>query len=472
MADNVTADPGSGGAVFATDDVGGTHYPIGKIAFGALDSVTLASADSGAADGGTQRVTVATDDDLMLGTDFSVVFGAATLVTTTQADALANTLDSINVSGFTYVFNGTTWDRVREGGTAGSILVDGSDVTQPISAASLPLPAGAATAANQLANGHDVTVDNAAGASAVNIQDGGNVITVDGTVNAAQSGTWNITDISGTVSLPTGAATSAAQLAADHLVDLQSEHTRNAAFVESIAIGGELDDTAPVAATEGNVSPARITAQRAIHSNLRNNAGSEVGTVSNPLAVTDDGNAILVDGSAVTQPVSGTVTVTHPALGNGTAAGSQRVTIASDTTGVLSVDDNAGSLTVDAAATASNVGAALMTNVIHNGTTALTPKYAIIDAATSGDNTLVAAVAAKKIRVLALSLVSAGTVNARLESGAAGTALSGQMNLVANSGFTLPFNPVGWCETAANTLLNLELSAAISVDGLLVYVEV
>lgn len=49
----------------------------------------------------------------------------------------------------------------------------------PISAASLPLPTGAATAAGQLPNSHDVTVDNGAGAAAVNIQDGGNSITVD-----------------------------------------------------------------------------------------------------------------------------------------------------------------------------------------------------------------------------------------------------------------------------------------------------
>lgn len=45
----------------------------------------------------------------------------------------------------------------------------------------------------------------------VNIADGGNTITVDGTVAATQSGTWNVTNISGTVSLPTGAATSANQ---------------------------------------------------------------------------------------------------------------------------------------------------------------------------------------------------------------------------------------------------------------------
>ena len=111
-------------------------------------------------------------------------------------------------------------------------------------------------------------------------------------------------------------------------------------------------------------------------------------------------------------------------------------------------------------------------STLRDGANALTPKFAIIDAATSGDNTLVAAVAVKKIRVLALFLVSAGTVNVRLESGAGGTALTGQMNLVANTGFVLPFNPAGWFETASNTLLNLELSAAISVDGALTYVEV
>lgn len=55
--------------------------------------------------------------------------------------------------------------------------------------------AGVATAANQLPDGHNVTVDNAAGAAAVNIQDGGNSITVDGTVTAnAGSGTFTVTD--------------------------------------------------------------------------------------------------------------------------------------------------------------------------------------------------------------------------------------------------------------------------------------
>lgn len=70
--------------------------------------------------------------------------------------------------------------------------------TQPISAAVLPLPAGASTAALQTQPGvdiGDVTINNAAGAAAVNIQDGGNSITIDATA----------------LPLPVGAATSALQ---------------------------------------------------------------------------------------------------------------------------------------------------------------------------------------------------------------------------------------------------------------------
>lgn len=112
------------------------------------------------------------------------------------------------------------------------------------------------------------------------------------------------------------------------------------------------------------------------------------------------------------------------------------------------------------------------TSTVYNGTTALTPKFVIIDAASSGDNTVLAAVASKKIRVLSAFLVAAAAVTVRFESGAGGTALTGQMNVGANGGFVLPHNPVGWFETASNTLLNLELGGAVSVDGCLVYVEV
>lgn len=215
------------------------------------------------------------------------------------------------------------------------LLVDGSGVTQPVSAASLPLPTGASSSANQTngtqltritdgtdtasvtATGElnvlstaqpgvdvgDVTINNAAGASAVNIQDGGNSITVDGTVAvssvggtvtvaatdldirdltsasdsvaAVQSGTWNINNISGTVSLPTGASTSANQTN-------KTQYTR---------ITDGTDDALVTATGELNVL---ATAQPGVDVGdvtINNAAGASA------VNIQDGGNSITVDGT-------------------------------------------------------------------------------------------------------------------------------------------------------------------------------
>lgn len=123
---------------------------------------------------------------------------------------------------------------------------------------------------------------------------------------------------------------------------------------------------------------------------------------TNPLPIDDAGGSITVDGtvtanagtgtftvdgSGVTQPVSGTVTANLSATdnavldqievntsygdntGGGTESGALRVTIANDSTGVLSVDDNGGSLTVDGAVSATQSGS---WTVSTSGTTAVT----------------------------------------------------------------------------------------------------
>jgi len=112
--------------------------------------------------------------------------------------------------------------------------------------------------------------------------------------------------------------------------------------------------------------------------------------------------------------------------------------------------------------------------VYANDTTPLIPKFASISAASSGNNTLVAAVTGKKIRVLSMHLTMSGTtVTWAVESGAGGTALTGTMGPIAQGvTVTWPFSPVGHFETAASTLLNLSLSGAQSVTGSLVYIEV
>jgi hypothetical protein len=118
------------------------------------------------------------------------------------------------------------------------------------------------------------------------------------------------------------------------------------------------------------------------------------------------------------------------------------------------------------------VAATNETSTVFSGTTALTPKFAKISASSSGNNTIVAAVVGKKIRVLAYNFIANGTVNGKFQDGAGGTDLTGLKYCVVNSGMVAPYNPVGWFETSSNTLLNLNLSGAVSVGGELVYVEV
>ena len=47
MADNIALNAGSGGSTLATDEVGGIHYQLVKLAYGALDAATLVSGAAG-----------------------------------------------------------------------------------------------------------------------------------------------------------------------------------------------------------------------------------------------------------------------------------------------------------------------------------------------------------------------------------------------------------------------------------------
>lgn len=140
----------------------------------------------------------------------------------------------------------------------------------------------------------------------------------------------------------------------------------------------------------------------------------------------------------------------------------------------LSVAPASDAVFVNGAGTAllGSISAKLGTDAIMDGVTPLTPKFASISASSSGNNTLVAAVVGKKIRVLSYSIVAAGAVTTAFQDGAGGSAKSGPMSFGANGGITVPFSPVGHFETTANTLLNLSLGGAVSVAGHLCYVEV
>jgi hypothetical protein len=180
------------------------------------------------------------------------------------------------------------------------------------------------------------------------------------------------------------------------------------------------------------------------------------GTSTNPVQVGDAGGSLTVDGTvAATQ--SGTWNV-------GTVT---TVTTVSAVTAISNALPAGANLI-------GRTSSSPETSTVYNGTTALTPKFAIIQESSSGTNAVVAAVTSKKIRVLAYNMIAAGSVNAKFQSDGAGTPtdLTGLKYMVVNSGICAPFNPAGWFETASGLSLDLNLSAAIAVGGELVYVEV
>lgn len=262
------------------------------------------------------------------------------------------------------------------------------------------LPTGAATSALQTQPGvdiGDVTVNNSTGAAAVNIQDGGNSITVDqGTAtnlkaevigtktnNAAVPGatnlgalpgianaaapTWTETylvaesmDLSGNQRTTLGTLISGEDQTNDLLKVGGNIASAGTDVGNPVKIGGVYNTTQPTVTTgqrvdlqstargELMVSPGVSTF--AVQSTNQANSGVDIGDVTinnstgvNAVNIQDGGNTITVDG-AVTNTVLSVV-------GTGTEAAAQRVTIASDSTGLLSVDDNGGALTVDNAGT-------------------------------------------------------------------------------------------------------------------------
>lgn len=101
--------------------------------------------------------------------------------------------------------------------TIGAVSQNGqwdiTDITGTVS-----LPTGAATAAKQPALGiagtassDVITVQGISGMTALKVDGSAVTQPVSGTITASQSGTWDINNVSGTVSLPTGAATAAKQ---------------------------------------------------------------------------------------------------------------------------------------------------------------------------------------------------------------------------------------------------------------------
>lgn len=138
--------------------------------------------------------------------------------------------------------------------SAGSAIIGkvGIDQTTPGTTNGVQINAALPTGANAIGklaanNGvdiGDVTVNNAVGAAAVNIQDGGNSITVDGAVNAVQSGVWVTTIDDGAGSITVDGPLTNAELRLDPVDITTGVYFGTSAFatVPLFSLGGIDDD--------------------------------------------------------------------------------------------------------------------------------------------------------------------------------------------------------------------------------------
>lgn len=221
--------------------------------------------------------------------------------------------------------------------TSTRLLVDGSGVVQPISGsvsvsnfpAVQPVSQSGSWTVSLASESIEIgTVDQGTGGASPWLVTGpltdtqlrASAVAISGTVAATQSGTWNITNISGTVSLPTGAATAAKQPALG---------TAGTASADVITVQGiasmtalKVDGSATTQPISGSVSVSNFPATQpisAVSLPLPTGASTAakqpaLGTAGTPSAdvLTIQGvtsmTPLKVDGSATTQPVSGTVT--------------------------------------------------------------------------------------------------------------------------------------------------------------------
>lgn len=322
---------------------------------------------------------------------------------------------------------------------AGAALVDASATTQPISAAALPLPSGAATSAAQtdksqftkITDGTDTLLVSTAGSAAVDLAQvaGASVVTGNGTAAGAIRVALP-TDGTGVVVLGTGSAqighlegnqsTNVAQLAGTatdtnsgsksggtlrvviatdqpalsnkllvtpdsvalpanqsvNMAQVGGTNTVTGGVAGILAVGGNVANagtatanpvpvggvftTSPTTLTTGQTATAQFTAAQNLKQDLSTLAGTATDTnsgtksggtlrvviatdqpaLTNKLLVTPDSVALPANQSVNLSQVGGGTTAT----GNGTAAGSLRVALPTDGTGVVGL--NSGTNTI------------------------------------------------------------------------------------------------------------------------------
>ena len=239
---------------------------------------------------------------------------------------------------------------------SGRVPVDGSGVTQPVSgtvavsgttavsAASLPLPTGAATAAKQPALGTagvaSTDVITVQGIASGTPQPISGSVSVTGTPSVTVSGTAAVSAVS--LPLPTGAATEttlstlSGKIPASLTVTSARLLVDGSGVTQPVSGSVSVSGTAAVSAASLPLPTGAATAANQPALGTAGTPSADVLTVQGATSMT----ALKVDGSGVTQPVSGSVTVSGTVTASGPLTDTQLRATAVPVSGTITA--NAG----------------------------------------------------------------------------------------------------------------------------------
>ena len=203
-------------------------------------------------------------------------------------------------------------------------------------------------------------------------------------VTSYQGSTWNITNITGTISLPTGAATETTLSALNTKVTtcntgavvIASGTITTVTTVTGITNVVHVDDNGSSLTVDNNGTfavQATLSAETTKVIGVVRNAdgsGNLLTSTSNALDINIKSGSIANTSFTVTQ---GTGTNLHTVIDSGTITTVSTVTAVTGITNVVHVDDNSGTLTVDQA-TASNLNAQVVGATAHDAADADNPE--------------------------------------------------------------------------------------------------
>jgi hypothetical protein len=460
MVDNVEADGGSGGATFATDDIGSVHYPISKLGYGALDSVTLVTTSAGfpvQLQTGHADIKISLDGEAVVLGAGSAAFGK--LAANSGVDIgdvdVTSIIPGTNVNNLGKLFDGAcafagtevgVMDLAVRQDTLGSLGNADNDYQPLLSDSSGCLYVALTMGGAKISTSNGVPVQQEAGATfqvqsnSANLATETTLSTLSGNVTACNTGAVVIS--SGTV---TTVSTVTAVTDITNVVSV--DDNSSSLTVDTTGTGGleVIQDTA----ADLNVTEA------------------SAGAIKTAVELIDNVVAVL-----------GTATYSE-ATTSGAVVGAVRN---DDLATLANTDNEVAPLQVNSAGALFTEPAAQVDYVFDGSIKCEIKRKSGL--AASGTTAMVSAVASKKIRILALFLkaTSATVTNVYVATTTDTDVLGDSSNPIPlavdadgdnDSGFVLPWNPGGWTETSTvNEALNLVLSAAQDIIYAITYIEV